>query len=79
MRPRKRPISQLWYRWGRAADLDAAHVANALQSAGLIEFCGADAGGRPTHYVETDLLRKIPPYDFESTIREALSAYLDEE
>jgi hypothetical protein len=68
MRPRIRPLSNLYHRWGRAAGLDAEQVADALEAAGIIERIG------PDQYRETTR-PKVPKPEFEQLIEAALKRY----
>lgn len=65
MRPRIRPLSNLWFRWGRSAGLEAEEVASRLEAAGLILRVG------PGAYREVERPR-VPRLEFESLVASAL-------
>jgi hypothetical protein len=67
MKPRIRPLANLFHRWGAKLGLDAEQVANALEAARLIERIGADS------YRETTRER-VPREEFERMVSEALSS-----
>lgn len=69
MSRRARPIRNLYFRWGRAAGLDSTDCAARLESAGLIELTPDRR-----YYTETKKMRSIPPYDFDRTVMETLTA-----
>lgn len=72
MKPRKRPLKNLYYRWGRRFGLDAEEVATALWNAGLI-------GLEPENkYIETDKARAMESHDFETCINLILGRAQDE-
>jgi hypothetical protein len=67
MKPRWRPIKNLYFRWGREVDLDAEAVALILERAGLI-----DLGIERTHYYETDKARAIPKDRYDMAVKDVL-------
>jgi hypothetical protein len=69
MKPRVRPISNLYFRWGQKVDLNADDVANALERAGLITRIGTDS------YQEVKRETKLPNEEFENLILKTLNRY----
>lgn len=68
MKPRIRPLSNLFHRWGRHLGVDAEFVARALETRGIIERIG------PDQYREREL-RRIPKADFDRQVIEAIMKY----
>jgi hypothetical protein len=72
MKPRVRPIQNLYFRWGHSHGLNSQDVARILQDNGLIEILNAG-----THYQETPLARKVPKENFEALITTLLGGTLE--
>lgn len=68
MKPRIRPIANLYFRWGRALRLDAESIAHALESAGLIERIGAN------RYREIIAVKR-PRAEYEMTVHDILTLH----
>lgn len=68
MKPRVRPISNLYFRWGRDLGLESEEVAVALQAADLITRIG------PTMYSETPK-PKVPLETYNKIILDILNLY----
>lgn len=69
MKPRVRPISNLYFRWGKKLELDAEDVATALERAGFIERVGAEL------YSEIKRDVKLPDDEFNDLILTTLINY----
>ncbi len=67
MKPRARPISNLYHRWGVGYGFKALEIAELFETAGLIEL-----SPERTHYFETDKARNLPPYNFHATFIDIL-------
>lgn len=72
MKPRQRAIANLYHRWGKRHGLTATEVANILELAGLIELRFVHYLDRPSHYIETNLMRGIDEAIFEASVNSAL-------
>lgn len=72
MKPRKRPIKNLFFRWGRAFGLEGPEVARLLEGAGLITLEPLD------RYLETERALSMAPEDFETCINIILGKAQDE-
>ena len=69
MKPRLRPLSHLFHRWGRHVALDAETCALALTQAGIIQRIDA------THYRENERDRSLPLSAYEQIVRDVLLTY----
>ncbi len=69
MKPRTQPIASLYFRWGRDIGLEAAEVAEALSSAGIIELIS------PDKFRELLTDEKVSLPEYEALIHRALTDY----
>jgi hypothetical protein len=58
MKPRARPLRNLWFRWGQHYGLNDSTVAKALESHGLISVEG-------DFYAETQKMKDLESIDLE--------------
>ncbi len=70
MSPRVRPISNLYYRYGKTLGLEGSAVAQALLDAGIIQMVGLD------HYSEVETLKNLESTEFEKLVSNAIEKYL---
>ena len=68
MKPRLRPIQNLWFRYGQGLNLSAAAMALVLERAGLIEL---DLSGQ--RYRETSKALALPNNEFSAVFRRLLA------
>ncbi len=68
MKPRVRPLSNLYYRWGKRLGLDAETVARSLEAQKIIIRIDAD------HYSESPR-NKVPHAEFERLVVDTLLAW----
>lgn len=72
MKPRIRPLSSLYFRWGRSIGLEAEDVAIALEDAGVITMVSHDK------YVEVKNER-LSPELYEEIVMNILTDYATRE
>lgn len=68
MRPRIRPLSNLYHRWGEALNLNAEDVFRALEASGLVERVSPDSYRERT-------TKRVSRDDFERTVNKILQSY----
>lgn len=66
MKPRLRPISNLYFRFGGGSDLQFSQIAKALSEVGIIKLVGLD------HYYDVENVPKLDAAEYERKIRNAL-------
>jgi hypothetical protein len=75
-KPRVRPLSNLYHRWGRALSLDSSDVGAALWEAKVIEYLPPNEGETSvTHYRETARFSNLSTAKYEEMINEILTTY----
>ncbi|MCA9339397.1 MAG: hypothetical protein KDA17_00625 [Candidatus Saccharibacteria bacterium] len=67
MKPRTRPIKNLYFRWGQGFGLTPIEIAEVLEREGLIELTP-----ERTHYRETEKATQLPPYMFDEVFCKAI-------